>query len=116
MALMAARDSDSISAQTWTARGYAENAAFVPALGAEVLSWLDPRPGERILDLGCGDGALTVKIVDAGAIVVGVDRSADMLAAAKQKGLDVHPMDGQALTFANEFDAVFSNAALHWMT
>ena len=113
---MAIGDSNSICEQTWTAGGYAENAAFVPALGAEILAWLDPHPGERILDLGCGDGALTVKLVEAGATVVGVDTSAEMLAAARQKSLDVQPMDGQALTFAGEFDAVFSNAALHWMT
>jgi trans-aconitate methyltransferase len=116
MTPMAPGGSDSISEQTWTARGYAENAAFVPALGADVLAWLDPSPGERILDLGCGDGALTAKLVDAGAAVLGVDTSEDMLAAARQKGLDVRTMDGQALTFAREFDAVFSNAALHWMT
>src|SRR5262245_42281109 len=76
-----ARDPGSISEQTWTARGYAENAAFVPALGADVLGWLDPKPAERILDLGCGDGALTVKLVEAGATVIGVDTSAEMLTA-----------------------------------
>jgi trans-aconitate methyltransferase len=107
---------DSISEQTWTAGGYAENASFVPALGLEVLSWLDPRPGERILDLGCGDGALTRKIHEAGATVVGVDTSLDLLAAAREKGLDARVMDAQALAFEAEFDAVFSNAALHWMT
>lgn len=103
------------SASKWSPSDYAKNAAFVPALGAPVLALLDPRPGERILDLGCGDGVLTEKIVAAGATVVGVDASADMIEAAKARGLDAQVMDGQALTFDSAFDAVFSNAALHWM-
>jgi len=113
---MSRSEPDKVSEQTWTARGYAENAGFVPALGSEVLSWLEPRAGERILDVGCGDGALTVKLVEAGARVVGVDTSLELLAAARAKGLDAREMDGQALAFDHEFDAVFSNAALHWMT
>jgi SAM-dependent methyltransferase len=103
------------AASKWSPKDYATNAAFVPALGAPVLALLDPRPGERILDLGCGDGVLTEKIVAAGAAVVGVDASADMIEAAKERGLDARVMDGQALTFDSAFDAVFSNAALHWM-
>ncbi len=58
--------------QTWSASGYAHNAHFVPALGNAIFDILSPQPGERILDLGCGDGVLTQRIVDAGAIVVGV--------------------------------------------
>ncbi len=84
-------------------------------LGTPVLALLAPRPGERILDLGCGDGALTDHIKAAGADVVGVDGSADMVRAAQARGLDAHVMDGQALRFTGAFDAVFSNAALHWM-
>ena len=103
------------SASRWDPKDYAANAAFVPAMGAPVLALLDPRPGERILDVGCGDGVLTEKIVAAGAIVVGVDASAEMIEAAKAKGLDARVMDGQALTFDAEFDAGFTNAALHWM-
>jgi trans-aconitate methyltransferase len=99
----------------WDARDYAANAAFVPALGAPVVDLLAPKPGEHILDLGCGDGILTEKLVAAGASVVGVDASAEMIAAARARGLDAHVMDGQALVFGPEFDAVFSNAALHWM-
>jgi SAM-dependent methyltransferase len=102
--------------QSWSAAGYDKNARFVSDLGAEILAWLDPKPGERILDLGCGDGALTEKIAGAGAAVIGVDTSGDFLDTARLRGLDVRPMDGQALTFRTEFDAVFSNAALHWMT
>jgi trans-aconitate methyltransferase len=102
-------------AQTWKADRYARNAHFVPALGQPVLDLLGPRAGERILDLGCGDGVLTEKIAAAGAVVVGVDASADMVAAAQGRGLDARVVDGRKLDFTAEFDAVFSNAALHWM-
>ena len=104
-----------VSASRWSASDYARYAGFVPALGAPVLALLDPRPGERILDLGCGDGVLTERIVAAGAAVIGVDASEDMVAAARARGLDARLADGQALDFDGEFDAVFSNAALHWM-
>lgn len=99
----------------WDPERYARNAAFVPALGAAAVEWLRPRPGERILDLGCGDGALTVRLRDAGCDVVGVDASAAQVAAARSRGLTAHRRDGEALKFDAEFDAVFSNAALHWM-
>lgn len=102
-------------AQSWSAEGYARNARFVADLGQPVLELLAPKPGERILDLGCGDGALTAKLVQAGATVVGADSSAELVAAARALGLDARIADGQALSFAAEFDAVFSNAALHWM-
>lgn len=101
--------------QKWSPESYAQNAAFVPALGAAVLDWLAPRPGERILDLGCGDGVLTEKIVAAGATVIGVDASSEFVASAREKGIEARVADGHALGFENEFDAVFSNAALHWM-
>jgi SAM-dependent methyltransferase len=99
----------------WSPTDYAKNAAFVPALGRAVVELLAPRPGERILDLGCGDGVLTETLAAAGAEVVGVDASPEMIAAAKARGLEARVMDGQALAFEAEFDAVFSNAALHWM-
>lgn len=101
--------------QTWSAESYAENARFVSDLGAEILSWLDPRPGMRVLDVGCGDGALTERIAGAGADVVGVDISRSLLEAARSRGLDVREMSVTALSFAAEFDAVFSNAVLHWV-
>ncbi|QQP88206.1 methyltransferase domain-containing protein [Skermanella sp. TT6] len=101
--------------QSWNACGYAENARFVADLGLPVVDLLAPRPGERILDLGCGDGVLTEKLAAAGCRVVGVDASPELTAAARARGIDVHLMDGHALAVGGGFDAVFSNAALHWM-
>ncbi len=102
--------------QAWSAQGYAHHAGFVATLGRPVLELLAPEPEERILDLGCGDGALTAELVAAGAEVVGCDASVELLEAARARGLDVVQADGHALPFEAEFDAVFSNAALHWMT
>jgi trans-aconitate methyltransferase len=101
--------------QEWSSSRYAANARFVSDLGQPVLDLLAPQPGEHILDLGCGDGALTEKLVAAGAQVVGVDASADMVEAARRRGIEAQVIDATQLTFENEFDAVFSNAALHWM-
>ena len=105
---------DLAAGQRWDPVRYARDAAFVPVLGAPVFDLLAPRPGEHILDLGCGDGVLTEKLA-AVATVVGVDASPEQVEAAKARGLDARVMSGDALIFANEFDAVFSNAALHWM-
>ena len=105
-----------MSRQRWNPETYLRDAGFVPALGSAVLELLDPRPGERILDLGCGDGTLTARLAAAGASVVALDASPEMVAAARARGLDAHVGDGHALGFDGGFDAVFSNAALHWMT
>ncbi len=108
--------SASQSRQVWNAGDYDANARFVSDLAGAVLDWLAPQPGERILDLGCGDGALTEQLAAAGCNVVGVDSSENFIKASQARGLDARLMDGQALKFEGEFDAVFSNAALHWMT
>jgi trans-aconitate methyltransferase len=103
------------SPQTWDPATYARNARFVSDLGSPVLEMLAPLPGERILDLGCGDGVLTKQLVDRGCDVVAVDSSAPQIAAASTLGLDAHVLDAEALPFREEFDAVFSNAVLHWI-
>ena len=99
----------------WNPDKYDEHTRFVSDLGMPVVELLQPRPGERILDLGCGDGVLTQKLIEIGCEVTGVDTSRQMVAAALQRGIDARVMDGHTLTFADAFDAVFSNAALHWM-
>ena len=104
-----------VQSQQWSSSRYAENARFVSDLGEPVIDLLNPQPGERILDLGCGDGVLTEKIAARGAEVIGVDASADMITAAKRKDIDARVVDAYQLEFRSEFDAVFSNAALHWM-
>jgi trans-aconitate methyltransferase len=101
--------------QTWNSQQYSEHARFVSDLGMPVVALLAPLRGERILDLGCGDGPLTKQLSDLGCKVVGVDASAEMIRAAQALGLDARLMDGHTLQFDGEFDAVFSNAALHWM-
>lgn len=101
--------------QTWNADDYQNNAGYVPEMGRGVLEWLDPQPGERILDLGCGDGSLTETLVASGARVIAMDGDASMVAAARVRGLNVLQGDGCRFAFSQPFDAVFSNAALHWM-
>ncbi len=103
-------------ATEWRADRYAASARFVSDLGAPVLALLDPRPGECILDLGCGDGVVTERILAAGAAVVAVDSAPDMVSAARERGIDARVIDGHDLPFDGRFGAVFSNAALHWMT
>lgn len=103
------------SDQQWNPGQYEEHAAYVAEMAGEVLSWLAPQSGERILDLGCGDGRLSLELAQAGASVLAVDGSSEMVEAARKRGLEAQVAQGQALDFEREFDAVFSNAALHWM-
>lgn len=100
---------------TWNPQSYNKNARFVSELGSPVVGLLDPLAGESILDLGCGDGFLTRKLQGFGCKVLGVDASPEMASAARLGGLEVRVIDGHELPFDGEFDAVFSNAALHWM-
>jgi len=101
----------------WNADLYRDAHAFVFNHGESLLSVLAPQSGERILDVGCGTGELAAKIAEAGAIVTGIDASASMIeaAAAAFPSARFRVMDAAALTFEAEFDAVFSNAALHWV-
>ena len=102
--------------QTWDPDQYARHARFVSDLGAPVVDVLEPRAGDRVLDLGCGDGALTERLVAAGCRVVAIDSSPEQVWAALARGLDARVVDATALDFDAEFDAVFSNAVLHWIT
>ncbi len=102
--------------QTWDPQTYGRNASFVHELAGGALEWLAARPGESILDLGCGDGQLTQRIAAAGAQVVGVDASAEMAASARARGLQADAGNAEALPYTPaSFHAVFSNAALHWV-
>src|SRR5437899_10521706 len=99
-----------VSTSKWDAADYARVGAFVAELGGAALDLLDPLPGERILDVGCGEGTLTRKIIERGATVLGIDNSPEMIAAARANGIDAVLMDAADMTFAAEFDAAFSNA------
>jgi SAM-dependent methyltransferase len=103
------------STSKWNPADYASVGGFVAELGGAALDLLDPKPGERILDVGCGEGTLTTKIIERGATVLGVDNSPEMIAAARAKGVDALLLPAEDMQFFAEFDAAFSNAALHWV-
>jgi len=102
--------------QSWDPDQYARHARFVSDLGGPVVDLLDPKPGEQVLDLGCGDGTLTERLITAGCQVVAVDTSPEQVWAALERGLDARIVDATQLQFDSVFDAVFSNAALHWIS
>lgn len=103
--------------QRWDTGLYEAKHAFVWKEGESLVELLAPRPGERILDLGCGTGHLTARLAGLGATVVGLDHSAEMLARAGSAypRLEFVQADARAFAFAEPFDAVFSNAVLHWI-
>ncbi|GMH40050.1 hypothetical protein BSKO_07954 [Bryopsis sp. KO-2023] len=105
-----------VETNRWDSTHYRRSASFVHELAGAVVDLLNPQPGESILDLGCGEGSLSKALQDAGCRVIGVDGSQSMVDAAKAAGVEAYRMDGQNLTFDSEFDAVFSNAAMHWMS
>lgn len=101
----------------WDAIHYDEKMNFVSHYGRGLIDWLQPVSGERILDLGCGTGDLTAKLAESGAHVVGCDFSPDMIEAARSKypQLSFSVADAHTYRASEPFDAIFSNAALHWM-
>jgi SAM-dependent methyltransferase len=110
------RDSHGPGAQHWDPDRYRREAGFVAELGRPLLDLLGDPGGLRVLDLGCGDGRLTLELQRAGAAVIGCDLSAEQVAAARTLGLEVQVADAAALPYPDaSFDAVLSNAALHWM-
>ena len=101
--------------QTWNPENYNKSARFIIEFGRPVIELLAPKPGERILDLGCGTGILTKELADAGCEIVGLDSSPEMVEAAKQLGIDARLIEGVEFESRKKFEAVISNAALHWM-
>ena len=103
--------------KVWDAAGYQSRFSFVFKHGEGVVELLNPKPGERILDLGCGSGQLTAKIAEAGAMVEGIDQSPDMIvqARANYPAIKFEVADAIAFTVDAPLDAVFSNAVLHWV-
>ena len=102
---------------SWDAKQYQQRHSYVFEYGRAILDLLAPRPGEKILDLGCGSGQLTGAIAEAGASVIGLDASPEMLVEARTNfpGLDFRPGDAAEFSLDESVDAVFSNATLHWV-
>jgi trans-aconitate 2-methyltransferase len=102
---------------SWDSRLYQEQHAFVWKLGADLVEVLAPKPGERILDAGCGTGQLTARLAESGAIVTGIDRSPEMIVQARRNApqLRFECADITSYVPPAQFDAVFSNAVLHWV-
>lgn len=99
----------------WKADDYNSHARFVSQLTQEVITDLSPKRGDAILDLGCGDGVLTKELVQFGCSVTAIDNSPDFVKSARARGINALLQDSQTIAFDGEFDAVFSNAAMHWM-
>ena len=105
----------STNGHKWNPRGYEEHAHYVYKLGEPLIALLSPAEGEKILDLGCGHGELTLRLSEFECDVVGIDASEDMVHAALENGVNAVVMNAEEMTFDNEFDGIISNAAIHWM-
>ena len=106
---------DTADTQTWIPERYASNAGYVSGFADFTLPVLAAKRGEKILDLGCGDGRVTLQLIAAGANVIGIDPAADMVEAARRLGVDARVQSVYDLDFDREFDAVFTNSVLHWV-
>ena len=102
---------------SWDPQEYQERHAYVFQYGEALLDLLAPQAGERILDLGCGAGQLTAAIAQRGAVALGIDASPEMIAQARANfpALDFRIGDATNFSVSEPLDAVFSNAALHWV-
>ena len=103
---------------SWDAGKYDATVSFVTRLGSGVFDLLNPKSGEAILDIGCGTGHLTARIAETGAAASGVNSSLSMIgqATASYPNIEFKVADAQTADLGGPYDAVFSNAALHWMT
>ncbi|MEH7127855.1 methyltransferase domain-containing protein [Neobacillus drentensis] len=101
----------------WNASLYDKEHSFVSHLGGELVRWLAPKPGEKILDLGCGTGDIANQLSQQGVEITGMDKSENMIEQAQKKYPDLTFIveDAVNMRYSNEFDAVFSNATLHWI-
>jgi len=104
-----------MSTNKWNADNYNKHADFASNLAFPVVALLNPQENERILDLGCGDGTLAVEIEKFSTKVVAVDLSESMVEKTKEKSIEAYIMSATELPYENEFNAVFSNAVLHWV-
>ena len=102
--------------QQWYPKTYSRHAAYVSDLGAPLIDMLTLEPESRVLDLGCGDGRLTQKLIERGLRVTAIDSSAEQVDAAKALGVDARRLDACEMNYESAFDAVFTNAVLHWIT
>ena len=106
----------STNGHKWNPKGYEEHAHYVYKLGEPLIALLSPTESENILDLGCGNGELTLRLMEFECNVTGIDSSPEMVHAAKENGVNAVVMKAQELSFNNEFDGIISNAAIHWMS
>ena len=106
----------STNGHKWDPKGYDEHAHYVYKLGEPLIALLSPVEGEKILDLGCGHGELSLRICELGCEITGVDLSPEMVEAAKENGINAILADARKLSFDNEFDGIITNAAIHWMS
>ena len=106
-----------VNKNEWDTKLYIEKHGFVYEYGENLIKLLNPQEDELILDLGCGTGQLTNEISKSGATVIGIDASENMINAAKEKydKIDFYVKDAANFQFEEPFDAIFSNAVLHWV-